>query len=185
MKHLMLGLLAAGPAHGYELRRRYDELFADAGGEVNIGQIYVTLGRLERDGLVTHTAESGADRRDRKVYRLTAPGTAALRQWLADPAEPPLVRPDVLLRLVAARLAAPLLPDVDPRTVVTEHRQRCLEALRELDRQAARTAAGSVSGLLLQATALHLQAELRWLDACQQQLAQIELKTTWTGDGDG
>ncbi|MEQ4300119.1 PadR family transcriptional regulator [Plantactinospora sp. B6F1] len=184
MKHLVLGLLAAGPAHGYELRRRYDELFADAAGEVNIGQVYVTLGRLERDGLVAHTTESGGDRRDRKVYRLTEPGTAALHEWLSAPSDPPLVKPDVLLRLVAAQLAAPLLPDVDSRTVVTDHRQRCLEALRELDRQAARTAAGSVSGLLVQATALHLQAELRWLEACQQQLAQIELKTSWKGDGD-
>jgi DNA-binding PadR family transcriptional regulator len=184
MKHVVLGLLAAGPAHGYELRRRYDELFADAGVEVNIGQIYVTLGRLERDSLVAHTTESGGDRRDRKVYRLTEAGTTVLRDWLAAPSDTPLVKPDVLLRLVTARLAARLLPDLDPRAVISGHRQRCLEALRELDQQAARTATGSVSGLLVQAAALHLQAELRWLEACQQHLTQIELKTSWKGEGD-
>jgi len=184
MKHVVLGLLAAGPAHGYELRRRYDELFAGAGAEVNIGQVYVTLGRLERDGLVSHHTESGGDRRDRKVYRLTEAGTAALRGWLSTGSDTPLVKPDVLLRLVTARLAARLLPDIDPRTVLNDHRQRCLEALRDLDLQAARTGSGSVSGLLVQATALHLQAELRWLEACQQQLTQIDLKTSWKEDGD-
>lgn len=182
MKHIVLGLLAAGPAHGYEVRRRYDELFAGAGAEVNVGQIYVTLGRLERDGLVAHTAESGGDRRDRKVYRLTDDGTKVLREWLAERPEAPLVKPDVLLRLVAARLAASLIPGIDPRTVITDHRQCCLEALRDLDQQAARTTAGSVSGLLVQATALHLQAELRWLEACEQQLTRIELKDIPEGE---
>ena len=184
MKHLVLGLLAAGPAHGYELRRRYDDLFADAGIEINIGQVYVTLGRLDRDGLVAYTTEPGGDRRDRKVYRLTEAGAAVLRDWLTAPSDTPLVKPDVLLRLITARLATRLFPDVDARTVIAEHRQRCLEALRELARQAARPSTGSVSDLLIQAAALHLQAELRWLDACQQHLAHIELKTSWEGDDD-
>lgn len=173
MKHVILGLLAAGAAHGYEVRRRYDELFAGAGVEVNVGQIYVTLGRLEREGLVSHTAETGGDRRDRKVYHLTETGAKALREWLAERPDTPLVKPDVLLRLVAAKLAGPLIQGIDARAIITEHRQRCLEALRDLDRQAARTPEGSVSGLLVQATALHLQAELRWLEACEQQLAHI------------
>lgn len=172
MKHVILGLLAAGPAHGYELRRRYDELFAGAGVEVNVGQIYVTLGRLEREGLVTHTAEAG-DRRDRKVYRLTETGGKVLREWLAEPPDTPLVKPDVLVRLVTARLAARLVPGIEPRAIITDHRQRCLEALRDLDRQAAGTDPGSVSGLLVQATALHLQAELRWLEACERHLTQM------------
>jgi DNA-binding PadR family transcriptional regulator len=173
MKHVVLGLLAAGPAHGYEVRRRYDELFAGAGVEVNVGQIYVTLGRLEKDGLVTHTSASGGDRRDRKVYRLTDTGTKALREWFAERPDTPIVKPDVLLRLVTARLAADVIPGVDARAIITDHRQRCLEALRDLDRQAGQTPPGSVSGLLLQSTALHLQAELRWLEACEQQLTQI------------
>ncbi|ROT27100.1 PadR family transcriptional regulator [Micromonospora sp. HM5-17] len=184
MKHVVLGLLAAGPAHGYELHRRYDELFAEAGVEVNIGQIYVTLGRLERDGLVSHSTESSGPRRDRKVYRLTEAGAKQLREWVTEPSETPLVKPDVLLRLVTARLAAVLLPDLDPHTVIADHRQRCLEALRDLDRQAARATPASVGGLLVQATALHLQAELRWLEACQQQLTRLELRTSWNGERD-
>ncbi|GAA4713293.1 PadR family transcriptional regulator [Phytohabitans rumicis] len=184
MKHVVLGLLAAGPAHGYEVRRRYDELFAGAGVEVNVGQIYVTLGRLERDGLVTQTAEGGGDRRDRKIYRLTDTGVKALREWFAEPPDTPLVKPDVLLRLVTARLAAQVLPGINARAIITDHRQRCLEALRDLDRQAGRTTPGSVSGLLVQATALHLQAELRWLEACEQQLAQILPATKTETDHD-
>ena len=181
MKHVVLGLLAAGPAHGYEVRRRYDELFADAGAEVNVGQVYVTLGRLERDGLITHDGGSAAGKgggssRDRKIYRLTGTGEKALREWLTEPSNPPLVKPDVLLKLVAARLSAQLIPGIDARAIITDHRQRCLEALRDLDRQAGQTSVSSVSGLLVQAAALHVQAELRWLEACEQQLAQIELK---------
>jgi DNA-binding PadR family transcriptional regulator len=184
MKPIVLGLLAAGPAHGYEVRRRYDELFAGVGVEVNVGQIYVTLGRLEKDGLIAHTAESAGPRRDRKVYRLTEEGTKVLREWLAERPETPLVKPDVLLRLISAKLAAALIPGIDARTVIREHRQHCFEALRDLDQQAAHATRGSVGGLLLQATALHLQAELRWLEMCEQQLAEIELKPFGNGETD-
>ena len=55
MRFVFLALLASGPAHGYELKRRYDALFGAVWDPINVGQIYVTLGRLERDGLVTHT----------------------------------------------------------------------------------------------------------------------------------
>nr|MDT0658421.1 PadR family transcriptional regulator [Micromonospora sp. DSM 115978] len=188
MKHVVLGLLAAGAAHGYEVRRRYDELFAGAGVGVNVGQIYVTLGRLEREGLVTRSADQGATGRDRKVYQLTELGTKELRSWLDRPPETPLTKPDVLLKLVTAGLAATVIPGVDPRTVVTDHRQRCLQALRDLDTQAAALTRGSVADLLTQATALHLQAELRWLEACELELTRIgpaapETRPT-NGDGE-
>src|SRR5690349_19128578 len=105
MRWLFLALLSSGPAHGYELKRRYDGLFGAVWDSINIGQIYVTLGRLERDGLVTSTAvrqEKGADRKD---YELTELGRKALGGWLDEPADVPLPKSDLLLKLVAASLA--------------------------------------------------------------------------------
>jgi DNA-binding PadR family transcriptional regulator len=165
MRFVFLALLASGPAHGYELKRRYDGLFGSVWEPINIGQIYVTLGRLERDGLVRFTAvkqDRGADRKD---YELTELGRKALGGWLAEPADAPLAKSDLLLKLVAASLAGS-----DLRDLIGEHRQRCLQALRDLDDAAADATAGSVADLLVQGTALHLQAELRWLDHCDHVL---------------
>lgn len=165
MRFVFLALLASGPAHGYELKRRYDGLFGAVWGPINIGQIYVTLGRLERDGLVAHTTvkqERGADRKD---YELTELGHKALDEWLDEPAEVPMPKSDLLLKLVGASLAGAAV-----RGRIAEHRQRCLQALRDLDAAAPVNTPGSVADLLVQGTALHLQAELRWLDHCDEVL---------------
>jgi DNA-binding PadR family transcriptional regulator len=165
MRFVFLALLASGPTHGYELKRRYDALFGAVWDPINVGQIYVTLGRLERDGLVTHTEvpqERGADRKD---YELTELGRKALGGWLDEPAEVPVAKSDLLLRLVAGSLAG---ADIGP--LVGEHRQRCLQSLRDLDAAAADALPGTVADLLIQGTALHLQAELRWLDRCDEVL---------------
>ena len=165
MRFVFLALLAAGPSHGYELKRRYDGLFGAVWEPINIGQIYVTLGRLERDGLVTHTAvrqEKGADRKD---YELTELGRKALDEWLDEPPDVPLPKSDLLLKLVSGSLARSPIGDL-----IGEHRQRCLQALRDLEGPAAEATSGSVADLLVQGTALHLQAELRWLDHCDHVL---------------
>ena len=159
MRFVFLALLAAGPSHGYELKRRYDGLFGAVWEPINIGQIYVTLGRLERDGLVTHTAVRQAKGADRKDYELTELGRKALDEWLDEPPDVPLPKSDLLLRLVGGSLAGNPVGDL-----IGEHRQRCLQALRDLEGPAAEATAGSVADLLVQGTALHLQAELRWLD---------------------
>jgi DNA-binding PadR family transcriptional regulator len=166
VKHLVLALLAHGPAHGYELKRRHDDLFAGLSAPINIGQIYVTLGRLERDGLVSHTPEPQAERPDRKVYVLLELGRKTLDEWLAEPAEISTLKSDVILKLISAWL----VDGVDPRSIITEHRQRCLQTLRQLDRLAGESPAGTIGELLVQGSALHLQAELRWLDLCEQRL---------------
>jgi len=165
MRFVFLALLASGPAHGYELKRRYDGLFGAVWEPINIGQIYVTLGRLERDGLVAHTTVRQAKGADRKDYELTEIGRKALDGWLGEPPDVPLPKSDLLLKLVAASLAGAPIGDL-----ITEHRQRCLQALRDLDAAADAATAGSVADLLVQGTALHLQAELRWLDHCDDVL---------------
>jgi DNA-binding PadR family transcriptional regulator len=180
VRYVFLALLASGPAHGYELKRRHDALFASGWGPINIGQIYVTLGRLERDELVTHHVVQQAGRADRKVYALTELGHKALDGWLEEPPEVPLPKSDLLLRLVGAALVG----TIDPEAVLGAHRQRCLQALHDLDRAAAEATPGSVAELLAQGTGLHLQAELRWLDLCDELFHAGSLRLDLQGDND-
>src|SRR5215210_5644911 len=79
MRFPLLALLADGPAHGYDLKRRLEEGFGSALPPVNAGQIYTTLARLERDGLVEAERVAQNGRPNKRVYELTADGRAALR----------------------------------------------------------------------------------------------------------
>jgi DNA-binding PadR family transcriptional regulator len=200
----MLALLDRGPAHGYELKRAHDDLFGDVAPPINVGQIYVTLTRLERDGAVTHHVAEGSGGPDRKVYELTDTGRKSLRGWLEEPSDLPVGKSDVVQRLVAgliydahaARDGEPAKtgPGSAARTLAA-HRSRCLRALRALaeaapvqdspaeddlisqpaDPAAAAAAHFSVAGigdLLREASVLHLEAELRWLDVVEARLAQ-------------
>jgi DNA-binding PadR family transcriptional regulator len=165
MKHVFLALLASGRTHGYELKQRYDALFAAVWGPVNIGQIYVTLGRLAREGLVVQQVVPQEGRPDRKDYELTPAGRQALGQWLAEPADVPLPKSDLLLKLVGSALSG-----TDATSLLAEHRQRCLQALRDLDHALVDRAGDPIVDLLAEGTALHLEAELRWLDRCDEVL---------------
>ncbi len=166
---MILGLLSQGDAHGYELKRRHDDLFAGSASAVNVGQIYVTLSRLERDGLVEHRTEASDEGGpDRKVHSLTPVGSDELTSWLESPAPVPQLRSAALLKIVVALE----LGHAELRPLIASHRRRCVNALRELDRQA-RDAVPDRSGaadLLVQATALHIQAELRWLDLLTERI---------------
>ena len=174
MKYVFLALLAPGRTHGYELKRRYDALFAAVWGPVNIGQIYVTLGRLEKDGLVAQETVGQDGRPDRKDYELTDRGAQALDAWLAQSDAVPLPKSDLVLKLVGASLRG----TGDARSIIGEHRQHCFQALRDLDTAAAGLAPDSVAGLLAQGNALHLQAELSWLDHCESVLGSGPLRLT-------
>lgn len=160
MRQLFLALLDQGPAHGYELKQRHDSLFGPVWPPINVGQIYVTMSRLERDGLVEHERVAQTDRPDRKVYELTPLGRKTLEAWLEEAPKVPALDSDLLLRLIAAKVAPGAGSNL--ASIITAHRQRCLEALRGLDESI--TGDGELADLLVQGAALHLQAELRWLD---------------------
>ena len=162
-QEVVLAMLAKEPSQGYELRARLDAALGPLGESINAGQIYVTLGRLEKAGLVTR---DGADdeRPDRKVYALTAAGQARVAEWLIEVDWP---RPDLAefhLKLVAAaqaRLA-------DPIVIVDAQRRELLRRLREVQRAAMAESVGSDAALLLEGIALRLQADLRWLEECER-----------------
>src|ERR1700683_259197 len=102
----LLALLAKEPSHGYQLRARLPQALRPPRGAMNDGQVYVTLTRLEKAGLVASEPAAGLpDRPDRKVYALTAAGQERVAGWLAEVSWP---RPDLAefhLKLIAAAAA--------------------------------------------------------------------------------
>ena len=168
MQEVVLAMLAKEPSHGYELRARLREALGPIGEAMNAGQIYVTLGRLEKAGLVASEREPGlSDRPDRKVYGLTPAGQQRVADWLAEVGWPGPAPAEFHLKLVAAaagRLA-------DPLAIVDAQRRELLRLLRDTQRAALAEPARSTAGLLLEGVALRLQADLRWLEACEQHWA--------------
>jgi DNA-binding PadR family transcriptional regulator len=165
MQEVVLAMLAKEPSHGYELRARLRDALGPVGEAMNAGQIYVTLGRLERAGLVSCEREPGLpDRPDRKMYAVTAEGQQRLAGWLTDVSWPGPAPAEFHLKLVAAaagRLA-------DPVTIVDAQRRELLRLLRDSQRAAMAEPEGSSAGLLLEGVVLRLQADLHWLEACEQ-----------------
>jgi DNA-binding PadR family transcriptional regulator len=167
-QEVVLAMLAKEPSHGYELRARLAEALGPLGDAMNAGQIYVTLTRLEKAGLVTVEHTAGLpDRPDRKVYALTPAAQQRVADWLAEVSWP---RPDLaefhlkLVAAAAARLA-------DPLSIVDAQRRELLRRLRDAQRAALAEPVGSDAALLLEGIVLRLQADLRWLEACER---------TWT-----
>lgn len=165
MQEVVLALLAKEPSHGYELRARLQEALGPLGDAMNAGQIYVTLTRLEKAGLVTAERVAGqADRPDRKVYALTPDGQQRVADWLAEVSWPKPAPVEFHLKLFAAATARL----ADPVGIVDAQRRALLLALRDAQRAALAEPDGSEAGLLLEGVVLRLQADLRWLEECER-----------------
>ena len=172
-QEVVLALLAKEPSHGYELRARLRQALGPLGDGMNPGQVYVTLGRLEKAGLVTCELSAGlVDRPERKVYALTPDGQQRVAEWVAEVGWP---KPDLAefhLKLVAAAAAGL----ADPLSIVDTQRRELLRRLRDAQRAAMAEPDRSDAALLLEGIVLRLQADLRWLEACEQ---------SWTGRRSG
>jgi DNA-binding PadR family transcriptional regulator len=168
MQEVVLALLAKEPSHGYQLRARLLDALGPLGDSMNAGQIYVTLTRLEKARLVNWERADGLpDRPDRKVYALTAAGQQRVADWLAEVDWPGLAPTEFHLKLIAA--AAARL--ADPIALVDAQRRELLRRLRDAQRAALDEPDGSPATLLIEGLVLRLQADLRWLEACER---------TWT-----
>jgi DNA-binding PadR family transcriptional regulator len=165
-QEVVLALLAKEPSQGYQLRARLEEALGALGEGLNAGHIYVTLGRLEKTGMVALEEPLGgrAQRADRKVYYLTPAGQERVYQWLSEVSWP---RPDLAefhLKLFAAAQAGL----ADPISIVDAQRRELLRRLRDAQRAAMQEPDHSSAGLLLEGVVLRLQADLRWLEACER-----------------
>jgi DNA-binding PadR family transcriptional regulator len=161
----VLAMLAKEPSHGYQLRMRLRDALGPLGEAMNPGQIYVTLTRLEKAGLVaSERTGGGTDRPDRKVYGLTPDGQQRVAEWLAEVSWP---KPDLAefhLKLIAAAAAGL----ADPLSIVDGQRRELLRRLRDAQRAAMAEPDHSDGALLLEGIVLRLQADLRWLEACEK-----------------
>jgi DNA-binding PadR family transcriptional regulator len=167
IKHGLLALLERGPMHGYQLRVAFED---STGGTwpLNIGQVYTTLSRLERDGLVRPLPENDAGQRP---YQITDAGRADLAAWFATPvshADRP--RDELAIKLALALTT----PGVDVRAVVQAQRGATMRTLQEYTRLKARAGQpADLSWLLvLDAMLFQAEAEVRWLDHCEASLVR-------------
>ncbi|WP_432053971.1 PadR family transcriptional regulator [Streptomyces sp. bgisy022] len=171
MRLPLLALLARGPAHGYELKQDLEQLLGSAYPQPNVGQIYVTLGRLEKSGLIEGESVEQSSRPNKKVYHLTDAGREALDAWFEETADEPRVRDEFFMKLALA----PRSGTVDQVTLINKQRRQYLNTMRELSRlAAAEDRDNRIAHLLIEGAMLHLQADLDWLERCQEELEELE-----------
>ena len=160
LKYGLLGLLAEEPLHGYEVKNRFEEMLGGT-WEVNIGQVYTTLQRLERDGLVRPAGERGD--RGKLLYEVSDSGRKALNEWLAQPESGPQeLREDIYVKLLlAARVANGNLGPLLGR-----QKRAYLQRLRDLNQLEARAKKDGRTDLarLVRGALLHTEADIKWID---------------------
>jgi DNA-binding PadR family transcriptional regulator len=164
IRHALLALLSEGPKYGLQLR----EEFQDHTGEVwplNVGQVYTTLQRLERDGLVD---SEDADDGPQKAFRITDRGAAELADWLRVPPDlssPP--RDELVMKI----LVAIRLPGTDVHEVIQKHRRYLVQLMQEWTRIKGGAAEDDLSVVLaVDAELFRLDSVVRWLDAADGRL---------------
>ena len=169
MKELFLALLSGDRAHGYELKQSFEQEFGDLLPALNAGQIYVTLGRLERDGLVVGQAVPG-DSRGKRVYELTEAGRAALAAWIELPVSGRRLKDEFFMKfiVVGSRQLA------EPKQLLEGQRREYLQSLRDLNALLEVNGKGPAAELLIEGAILHLRADLEWLELIEQRLAPNE-----------
>ncbi|MFC8920138.1 PadR family transcriptional regulator [Streptomyces sp. NPDC047821] len=170
MRLPLLALLARGPAHGYELKQDLEQLLGAAYPPTNVGQIYVTLGRLEKSGLIEGEEIAQESRPNKKIYRLTEAGQEALRAWFEETADEPRVRDEFFMKLALA----PRTGLADQIALINKQRREYLNTMRNLSKLAATEDRDNrMAHLLIEGAMLHLQADLDWLERCQEELEDL------------
>jgi DNA-binding PadR family transcriptional regulator len=158
----LLGFLDGGPAHGFALKQRYDELLGQ-GRELKYGQVYATLARLERDGLVQDVGFAPGQGAERKMFAITPTGVEDFDTWLFTPhrASP---RPSELFTKVVLAIAS----GRSPEDVLASQQRVYLDRMRELT--AARHAGDAIGRLAGDYEMAHLEADLQWIELAGSRL---------------
>ncbi|HET6561016.1 MAG TPA: PadR family transcriptional regulator [Marmoricola sp.] len=176
IKHGLLALLEREPMYGYQLRTEFDTTTGST-WPLNVGQVYTTLARLERDGLVTPGEE---DDEGRVRYAITAAGRDELTGWFATPvASSDRPRDELAIKLALAVT----VPGVDVGAVIQRQRAATITAMQDLTRLK-KAGPGDLSWtLVLESMRYQLEAEVRWLDHCEATLARAARERTQITDG--
>jgi len=173
VRHAVLGLLAQRPRHGYELRAAFE---AVAGGSENWdlkpAQVYTTLARMEKSGLVTEQSIEQDGGPEKRIYAITPEGEQELQAWFAESALPEHHRDEFYLKLMLALISGA----ANPYRLIHIQRNSLYRELHAITNQRTRADAGHELAkiLLLDKAAMHLEADLRWLDMTEARLDEIK-----------
>jgi DNA-binding PadR family transcriptional regulator len=175
VRYGLLALLDEAPSHGYNLKSAFERR---TGGSwaLNIGQVYTTIQRLERDGLVESIG--GADD-DRREYRITPAGRQQLAAWFESPVVPDVPARDELTIKVLLAVAA---GDIDVTALLQRQRRASVEQLQAYTRRKAKANPQSDVAflILLDALIFRTEAEIRWLDACDARIGSLSAASAAT-----
>jgi DNA-binding PadR family transcriptional regulator len=165
----LLGLLEPAPSHGYELKRAYDHRFG-SDKPLPFGQVYATLGRLERDGRAMVVGTEAGEGPERKRYAITEQGVTDLEAWLSVPEAPEPHLQTVLFSKVVLALQS----GRDANRFLDAQRAAHLARMRELTEL--RRASPLTQALLADHALFHLEADLRWLELTAARLGDIAME---------
>jgi len=165
VRHALLALLSEGPKYGLQLRHEFEARTGEV-WPLNVGQVYTTLQRLERDGLVESDGSDGPQ----NVFTITAEGDGELAAWLRTPPE---VMPPPRDELVIKVLVAIRVPGVDVAELLQVHRRHLVEAMQEYTHVKGDMSPDDVElGLVVDSELFRIEAAVRWLDAADARLRQ-------------
>ncbi|MBM7790721.1 PadR family transcriptional regulator [Tenggerimyces flavus] len=172
IRHGLLALLQDGPKYGYQLRVEFEHATGTT-WPLNVGQVYTTLTRLDRDGLVRGAGEDGEGR---VMYEITDQGSDELTSWFRTPVSREARPRDEL----AIKLALALTVNgVDVGAIVQTQRTATLRTLQELTRLKRDATEKDISWLLiLDGMIFQAEAEVRWLDHCESRLIRHKTSDT-------
>jgi DNA-binding PadR family transcriptional regulator len=170
VRHAILGLLSEGPKYGLQLRQEFERQTGEV-WPLNVGQVYTTLQRLERDGLV-ESEGAGEDERQ-KGFRITPAGARELDSWLRTPVDlssPP--RDELVIKV----LVGLHVPGVEVREVIQVHRRYVVELMQQWTRIKEDEAGYDLSlALVVDAELFRLDSVMRWLDAAESRLKRAAI----------
>jgi DNA-binding PadR family transcriptional regulator len=178
VRHAMLALLSEGPKYGLQLREEFEARTGEV-WPLNVGQVYTTLQRLERDGLVESDGTGGEG--PQKGFQITADGGQELASWLRTPPDlssPP--RDELVMKvLVALRV-----PGTDVYAVIQAHRRYLVELMQRWTRIREDDSAGDLNlALAIDAELFRLDSVVRWLDAAEARVRRAEADGTMPRPG--
>jgi DNA-binding PadR family transcriptional regulator len=165
--HALLALLSEGPKYGLRLQNEFESRTGEV-WPLNVGQVYTTLQRLERDGLVETDADG---ERSQKRYRITSAGERELSDWLrTPPGRVPPPRDELVIKV----LVALQVPGIDVHEILQVHRRHAIEVMQRYTQVKAGSAEDDVPlALVADAELFRLEAIVRWLDAADVRLKQL------------
>src|SRR5579864_2746398 len=167
VRYAMLALLSEGPRYGLQLREEFEARTGEV-WPLNVGQVYQTLQRLERDGLVE--SDGTSDQGPQKGFRITAEGERELAAWLRTPPDlssPP--RDELVMKV----LMALYVPSADVHAVIQAHRRYLVELMQRWTRIREDDAGDLNTALAIDAELFRLDSVVRWLDAAEARVNRV------------